>query len=69
VLQLGPHKTPFPLQHYARDVFTYQPVGENAAGLSAVTLTVDAAGKAMRVVIENLNIHGEGAFTRVPTAK
>jgi CubicO group peptidase (beta-lactamase class C family) len=69
VLQLGPHKTPFPLQHYDRDVFTYQPVGENAAGLSAVTFTVDAAGKATRLVIENLNIHGEGAFTRVSTAK
>jgi CubicO group peptidase (beta-lactamase class C family) len=69
VLQLGPHKTPFPLHHYARDVFTYQPVGENAAGLSAVTFMVDAAGKATSVIIENLNIHGEGTFTRAPTIK
>lgn len=68
-LRLGPHKTPFPLQHYARDVFTYQPVGENAAGLSAVTFTVDAAGKATSVVIENLNVHGAEAFIRVSTAK
>jgi CubicO group peptidase (beta-lactamase class C family) len=69
VLQLGPHQTPLPLQHYARDVFTYQPVGENAAGSSAVTFMVDAAGKAMSIMIENLNIHGEGTFTRAPTIK
>jgi Domain of unknown function (DUF3471) len=69
VLQLGPHKTPLPLQHYARDVFTYQPVGENAAGLSAVTFMVDAAGKTTSVMIENLNIHGGGTFTRAPTIK
>ncbi len=69
VLQQGPHKTPFPIQHYDRDVFTYQPVGENAAGLSGVTFTVVAEGKATSVVIENLNIHDEGTFTRMSTTK
>jgi hypothetical protein len=69
ILQLGPHKTPFPLRHYARDVFTYQPAGENAAGLSAVTFTVDTMGQAQRVVIENLDIHGDGTFTRLPTLR
>jgi hypothetical protein len=69
ILQLGPHQTPFPLRHYARDVFTYQPVGENAAGLSAVTFTVDAMGQAQRVVIENLDIHGDGTFRRLPTPR
>ena len=44
---------------------TYQPVGENAYGLSAVTFTVGAEGKATRVVVENLDIHGQGTFTRV----
>ena len=65
VLTQGPHKAPFPLRHFARNVFTYQPVGENAYGLSAVTFTVGAAGKATRVVVENLDIHGQGTFTRV----
>jgi CubicO group peptidase (beta-lactamase class C family) len=64
VLTQGPHKAPFPLRHFARNVFTYQPVGENAYGLSAVTFTVGAAGKATRVVVENLDIHGQGTFTR-----
>jgi hypothetical protein len=65
VLAQGPHKARFPLTQFARDVFTYQPVGENAYGLSAVMLTVGAEGKATRVVVENLNIHGQGTFTRV----
>jgi CubicO group peptidase (beta-lactamase class C family) len=65
VLTQGPHKAPFPLRHFARNVFTYQPVGENAYGLSAVTFTVGAEGKATRVVVENLDIHGQGTFTRV----
>jgi hypothetical protein len=64
VLTQGPHKARFPLRHFARDVFTYQPVGENAYGLSAVTFTVGAEGKATRVVVENLDIHGQGTFTR-----
>jgi CubicO group peptidase (beta-lactamase class C family) len=64
VLVQGPHKARFPLTHFARDVFTYQPVGENAYGLSAVTFTVGAEGKATRVVVENLDIHGQGTFTR-----
>ena len=66
VLTQGPHKAPFPLRHFARNVFTYQPVGENAYGLSAVTFTVGAGGKATRVVVENLDIHGQGTFTRDP---
>jgi hypothetical protein len=65
VLTLGPHQARFPLRHFAGNVFTYQPVGENAYGLSAVTFTVGAAGKATRVVVENLNIHGQGTLTRV----
>jgi hypothetical protein len=69
VLQQGPHKTPFPMQHYDRDVFTYEPAGENAAGLSGVTFTAGAEGKATSVVVGNLNIHSEGTFTRMPTTK
>lgn len=65
VLQQGPKKTAFPLQHYNHDVFTYQPVGENAYGLSGVTFEVGPDLKATSVVVENLNIDGQGTFTRV----
>ena len=67
VLQLGPKKDASPLRHFDRDVFTYQPVGENAYGLSAVTFSVGADGKANSVNIENLNINGQGTFARTPT--
>ncbi len=69
VLQQGPKKDAFPLQHYNHDVFTYQPVGENAYGLSGVTFTIGADLRAMSVVVENLNIHLQGTFTRVPDKK
>jgi hypothetical protein len=55
------------LQHFDRDVFTYQPVSENAYGPSAVTFNVGPAGKATAVVIENLDVEGQGTFTRVTT--
>jgi hypothetical protein len=54
------------LQHFARDVFTYQPVGENAYGLSAVTFMVGADQKATSVMIENLDTNGQGTFSRAP---
>jgi CubicO group peptidase (beta-lactamase class C family) len=68
LLLLGPSKDAFPLEHFDRDVFTYQPASESAYGPSAVTFTVGAAGKAAAVVIENLNVEGQGSFTRVDTA-
>lgn len=60
----GPKKQAFPLQHYDRDGFTYQPEGENAFGLSGVTFTIGANGKAMNVTIENLDIEQQGTFQR-----
>jgi CubicO group peptidase (beta-lactamase class C family) len=63
-MRLGPNRDSFPLTHYSRDVFTYQPVGENAGRASAVTFTIAADGKASRVVIENLNVYKAGTFVR-----
>ena len=40
--------------------------GENGYGLSAVTFTVGADGKAASVVVENLNKNGQGSFMRAP---
>ncbi|MBV9354859.1 MAG: DUF3471 domain-containing protein, partial [Chloroflexi bacterium] len=65
VLRLGPDQTTFPMTHYDRDVFSYQPTGEVAYGPSGVTFTIGADGKASSVVIENLNIYGAGTFGRV----
>jgi hypothetical protein len=64
VLELGPKKEGFALMHFDGNVFTYQPVGENAYGLSGVTFTIGADGKAANVLVENLDIHGQGTFTR-----
>ena len=64
VLRLGPKQEPFALRHFDRDVFTYQPVGENAYGPSAVTFAVGADRRAASVTVENLDINGQGRFGR-----
>lgn len=63
-MRQGPKKSAYPLIHYDRDTFYYDTVGENGVGLSGVTFTIGAEGKAMRVVVENLNQDGLGMFTR-----
>jgi hypothetical protein len=65
LLLLGPEKKlAFLLKHFDRDVFSYQPVGEMAAGPASVTFTIGADGKASSVTIENLNVTGQGIFLR-----
>jgi CubicO group peptidase (beta-lactamase class C family) len=64
LLRLGPRQDSFPLRHFNRDVFTYQPVGENAYGAAAVIFTLGASGVAGEVVIENLDLDGQGRFRR-----
>jgi len=66
-LRIGPKKTAHALRHWDRDVFTYQPEGETAGGLSAVTFLVGPGRKAALVVVENLDVRGQGTFTRRPT--
>lgn len=63
-MRQGPKKSAYPLIHYDRDTFYYDTVGENGVGLSGVTFTIGAEGKAIRVVVENLNQEGLGMFTR-----
>lgn len=69
VLKLGPKLRAFPLTHFDRDTFTYQPEGEMAAGLSAVTFRIGPDRLADGVTIEILNVHGSGILTRVPAKK
>jgi CubicO group peptidase (beta-lactamase class C family) len=68
VLQQGPAKIVTPLQHFDRDLFVYQPVGESAGALSGVAFRVGPDQRAASVVVENLDIFGQGTFTRVPAS-
>ncbi len=63
-LRLGPKPLDFPLQHWSRDDFTYQPTGEMAGGRSGVRFSIAPDGQADRVLIENLDVHGQGSFSR-----
>jgi CubicO group peptidase (beta-lactamase class C family) len=65
----GPKNKTFPMKHYDRDTFTYETDGENAVGRSGITFTIGPDGKATQVVVENLNVRGEGSFKRVPDQK
>ena len=62
----GPQNKTFPMKHYDRDTFTYETEGENAVGTSGVTFTIGADAIATQVLVENLNVRGEGTFKRVP---
>jgi hypothetical protein len=65
-MRQGPKKLAYPLMPYNRDTFYYDTAGESDVGLSGVTFTMGADGKATRVVVENLNHDELGTFTRVP---
>jgi hypothetical protein len=69
VLKLGSKLRAFPLTHFDRDTFTYQPEGEMSAGLSGVTFRIGPDRVADAVTLENLNVHGSGTLTRVPAGK
>jgi pimeloyl-ACP methyl ester carboxylesterase len=67
----GPKNQTSPMKHYDRDTFTYEPQGENAVGRSGITFTIGPDGKTTQVVVENLNVRGEGTFKRqsIPQAR
>jgi CubicO group peptidase (beta-lactamase class C family) len=69
VLRLGPKRRAFPLTHFDRDTFTYQPEGEMAAGPSGVTFRIGPDRVADAVTLENLDVHGSGTLTRVRAGK
>jgi hypothetical protein len=68
-LHIGPQKRAFPLRHWDRDLFVYEPSPELPGVLSGVTFTVGADQKAQQVVIEGINDDGQGVFTRVPDGR
>src|SRR5207302_1691886 len=63
-IEQGPKKKIFAMKHYDRDTFTYETEGENAVGRSGITFTIGPDGRATQVVVENLNVRGEGTFKR-----
>jgi CubicO group peptidase (beta-lactamase class C family) len=65
VLRLGPKPLEFELSHFDRDVFFYQPTGESAGGPTGIRFSIGPSRQADRVLIENLNIHGQGSFLRL----
>jgi CubicO group peptidase (beta-lactamase class C family) len=64
ILTLGPRNEAFPLSHWSGDTFSYQPHGENALGISAVTFAIGPDGKAVTLTIEDLDANKLGTFTR-----
>ncbi len=69
VLRLGPAPLSFPLWHYDRDVFAFQPGGENAYGPSAVTFQIGPDQQATSVTIDYLDVDGQGTLVRAPSAR
>lgn len=66
-LVVGPRKMTLPMKHYDRDIFTYDAATENLTGTSGLRFSIDADGKAANVMVEALNVRGQGLFTRVAT--
>jgi CubicO group peptidase (beta-lactamase class C family) len=64
VMELGPKRMRFPLQHYDNDTFSYETEGEDAAGRSGVTFGRGASDTATKVTVESLDHTGLGTFNR-----
>lgn len=63
-LVMGPKPLIMALKHYDRDTFVFEPIGENAAGLSGVVFHIGPNGKATDIVIEHLDENSQGLFIR-----
>lgn len=64
VLRIGPAPLEFPLTHFDRDTFTWQPIGENAYGLSGLTFLITGDGQASGFSDQYLASGGAGDLTR-----
>lgn len=65
-LGMGPKNTGYPLKHWDRDIFTYPSASETFTGTSGVFFTPGPDGRAVSVMVENLNRLGNGTFLRKP---
>jgi hypothetical protein len=64
LMRIGPKPMEFALTHFDRDTFFWQPPGENAYGLSALTFNIGVDGKASGFDDEYLATGGPGTLTR-----
>jgi CubicO group peptidase (beta-lactamase class C family) len=64
VLRIGPKPLEFPLTHFDRDTFTWQPIGENAYGLSGLTFTIEDDDQASGFSDQYLASGGAGNLAR-----
>src|SRR5829696_1074544 len=64
VLRIGPKPLEFPLTHYDRDTFSWQPAGENAAGRSGLSFQIGADGKALSFRDDYLAVDQAGVLLR-----
>lgn len=65
VLQLGPKKMEFPMTHYDRDIFTFDPHTEDLSGPCGLRFGVGERGTAIGVLVEPLNSDRDGWFLRI----
>ncbi len=68
-LRIGPAPLEFPLTHYDRDTFSWQPEGENATVRSGLSFLLDEQGNAYSFRDEYLAQDGTGILTRVQQAE
>src|SRR5215213_8505833 len=64
VLRIGPKPLEFPLTHYDRDTFSWQPEGENAAGRSGLSFLIGAEERAFAFRDEYLAVDDAGVLLR-----
>jgi CubicO group peptidase (beta-lactamase class C family) len=64
VLRIGPKPLEFPLTHYDRDTFSWQPAGENAAGRSGLSFLIGADGTAFAFRDDYLAVDKAGVLLR-----
>jgi hypothetical protein len=63
-MSLGPKHATFALRHWNGSTFSYEPRGENAVGISAVTFRVGRNRHPTTMTVEFLDAQGLGRFNR-----
>jgi hypothetical protein len=63
-MSLGPKHATFALRHWNASTFSYQPRGENAVGISAVTFRLGRNNRPAAMNVEFLDAQGLGTFKR-----
>ncbi len=65
---LPPNRTPYELDHWAKDTFTYYFAAESNMGKRGITFSDVKDGLTQQIYIDNFKRDGGGIFTRVSPA-